>query len=107
MLTVMLWTLLTLTSSVTLIASAVLSAKHARAGFGGYALAITIGLLLGVCNALAVYKLGEAVAGRSTAYSQSLGRWRFRALYFAAALWIPFVAFLGDWAAATAMRLVL
>jgi hypothetical protein len=48
----MLWTLLTLISSATFIAGAVESAQNAAADVGGYVLAITIGLLLGVCNAL-------------------------------------------------------
>jgi hypothetical protein len=106
MLTVMLWTLLTVTSSVTFIASAVLSAKHANAGFGSYVLAITVGLLLGVGNALAMYKVSGTVASRSKQYSQSLQEWCFRALYLAAAMWIPFAAFLGDWVTSAAMRLV-
>ena len=102
---IMLWTLLTLTSSATLVASAVISAKHAQAGLGSYSLAIIIGLLLAVCNAWTMYKVGGTLADRSKRYSESVKEWRFRALYLAATLWIPLAAFLGDWVTSAAIRL--
>ncbi len=102
----MLWTLLTVTSSATFIASTVVSAKHAKAGVGSYALAIAIGLLLGACNAWSMYKVGRTVAGRTKAYSESQQEWCFRALYLAATLWIPVAAFLGDWVTSAVIRLV-
>jgi len=81
-----------------------MSAKGARAGFGSYASAVTIGLLLGACNARALYAVADTIADRSKRYSESLQEWCFRALYLAATLWIPFAAFLGNWAASVAMR---
>jgi hypothetical protein len=102
----MLWTLLTATSSVTFIASAVLSARHAQVGFGSYVLAITIGLLLGTCNAVTMYKVAGSAEVQLRHHSESLQRWCFNALYVAAALWILFAAFLGEWAATVALRLV-
>jgi hypothetical protein len=103
----MLWTLLTTISSATFIVGAMISAKHARAGLGGYAFAIAIGLLLGACSAWALYAVGDAVADRSKRYSESVQEWCFRALYLAAAVWIPFAAFLGNWVTSVAMRFVL
>jgi hypothetical protein len=52
----MLWSLLTLISSLTLMASSLVAARQASAGFGGYALAVIIGLVLGVCNAWTLYR---------------------------------------------------
>ena len=101
----MLWTLLTVTSSATFLLGALSSARDGKVGFGGYAFAITVGLLLGACNAWTMYKVAGAVAGRSKRYSESVQEWCFRALYFAAMLWIPFAAFLGDWVTSVAMRL--
>jgi hypothetical protein len=81
-----------------------MSAKHARAGFGAYALAVTIGLLLGACNAWALYAVADTVADRSKRSSESLQEWCFRALYLAATVWIPFAVFLGNWVTRAAMR---
>jgi hypothetical protein len=64
--------------------SAVLSANHANAGPGMYALAIMVGVLLGGCNAWTMYKVAGTVESRSEPYSDSLKEWCFRALYFAA-----------------------
>ena|SRR5205807_7439288 len=54
----MLLTLLTATTSTTFFASAVIAARHAKAGLSGYVLAIIIGLLLAICNAWTLYKVG-------------------------------------------------
>ena len=102
----MLWTLLTVTSSASFLAGALASAKHAKAGFGGYTLAIIIGLLLGVCNACTLSKLADTVAHRLERYSESTQEWGFRVLYLAASMWILFAALLGGWATSTAIRLL-
>lgn len=65
----MLWALLALTSSATLFVSAIIAAHDAKAGVGGYALAVVIGALAGTCNAWAVYKGGWLVADYSQRYS--------------------------------------
>ena len=57
----MLWTLLTLTSSATLIAGAFSSAKHANAGEDIYVIAIISGVSMGACNALTMYKLAGII----------------------------------------------
>jgi hypothetical protein len=73
------------------------SAKSAKVGFGGYTLAITIGLALGVCCAWTMRIVGDTVAARITRQTVSLHERYFRALYFAAAVWIAFALFLGGW----------
>jgi hypothetical protein len=102
----MLLTLLTGTSSATFFAAAVVAARHAKAGLGGYALAIIIGLFLAVCNAWILYKLGDILAGLTRSHSEAQqNRWG-RAAFVAMVLWLPVAAFLGDWVASAAMRLV-
>jgi hypothetical protein len=55
----MLFTLLTAMTSVVFFTIAVAAAKHAKAGLGGYALAIIIGLSLAIGNAWGLYKMAE------------------------------------------------
>jgi hypothetical protein len=102
----MLWTLLTLISSLTLIASSVVAAKQASAGFGGSALAVIIGLVLGACNAWALYRVGEAVGGRVQRSSTALQEWSLGALYLAAAAWALITPFVGVRVTSAAMRLI-
>lgn len=102
----MLLTLLTAASSVTLFVAASAAATHAKAGFGGYALTIFVGLLLAVCNALILYKLADilAVATKSRSEVQQ-NRWG-RVAAVVMVLWLPLAAFLGDWVGSEAMRLL-
>ena len=102
----MLWTLLTLMSSVSYIFSAIMTAKNAQAGVGGYALAIIIGLLLGVCNAWALQRVGAAAHDRSKRHSEKLREWWLGALYVASVAWVLVAAFLGAWLTSVAMRLI-
>ena len=102
----MLWTLLTLTSTVTFIGTAVETAKRANSGFAGFALAMTVGILLAVCNAWVTYQIGEGAQRRLSSGSVRGSKWGLRVLYTAAALWIPCATFLGDWAATLAIRVV-
>jgi hypothetical protein len=101
----MLWTLLSASSFFSFIASAVLVAHGAGGGFNKYALALSIGLLLGVCNVWALEMVGRTVFERSKHHSESAREWCFRALYLGAALWILFAAFLGDLVMSAALRL--
>jgi hypothetical protein len=103
---VSLWHLLLLICFVAPIGGALASAKLAKVGFGGYALATTLGLGLGVCCAWIMKAVGAAVAARTERKSESLQERYFRALYIAAMLWIMFTVFLGEWLSSVVLRLV-
>jgi hypothetical protein len=102
-----LWDLLSVLCFAMPIAGAVASARLAKAGFRGYALAITIGLALGVSCAWTVRTAGKTVDAHVKRHSESVQERYFRALYFAAMLWIVFGLFLGAWASSVLMRVVL
>jgi heme A synthase len=88
------------------VAGAVASAAHAKVGAGGYALAITIGLALGVSCAWTMWTAGRTAAAHIKLQPASRQKRYFRALYFAAMLWVVFALFLGAWASSALMRLV-
>ena len=102
----MLWTLLTAISSLTIFATSVISAKQVRGGPGSYALAIAIGAVLAVCNALAASKIAATADENSRRYSPSIREWCLGGLYFAAILWMPVAAFIGDWATSAVLCLI-
>lgn len=106
LLTVMLWTLLTAISSLTIFATSVISAKQMRGGPGSYLLAIAIGAALAVCNAWAASRIATTADQSSRGYSPSIREWCLGGLYFAAILWMPVAAFIGDWATSTVLRLI-
>ena len=101
----MLWTLLTTISSLTILATAVMSAKQVRGGPGSYALAIALGAVLAVCNAWAASKIAT-MAQKSRGYSPSIREWCLGGLYFAAILWMPVAAFIGDCTTSAVLRLI-
>jgi len=101
-----LWDLLTALCFAMPIGSALASSKHAKVGFGGYALAAIVGLALGVCCAWTMRTVGRTAATHIKRHSESLQERYSRALYFAAMLWIVFALFLGDWVSSVVMRLV-
>jgi hypothetical protein len=83
------------------------SAKRVGVVFGGYALAIIAGLVVGACCALAMSRLGRVVGTRvSKLQPMSRQRWYFRALYASGMLWIFLAAILGKWIALGLLRLV-
>ena len=88
------------------ISGALASATLAKVGIGGYALAVGLGLVLGVCCAWAMRTVGETVAARVKRHPQPLQEWYFRALYFGAMLWIVAALFLGAWTSSALLRLV-
>ena len=100
-----LWTLLTLTSSVAFFVAAIGSAVHAKAGFGGYTLAVVLGLVLGSCNFWAMEKVAATIVDRLKAYSGSFREWCLGALYLAALLWAFLAAFLGGWLTSSVVRI--
>jgi len=103
---VSLWDLLIVMCIVMPIGGALAPAKHANLGFGGYALATTLGLVLGVCSAWMIEALAATVAACAERKSESLQERYFRGLYFAAMLWIIFTRFLGERLPSVVLRLV-
>lgn len=100
----MLLTLLAAVSSVTLLVSAVLAARHEHAALGGYLLAIVVGLLLAACNAWMIYKAGNLLANRTSSSSKPRQEWFGRAFFLVILLWLPLAAFIGGWVASAVMR---
>lgn len=98
--------LLTAMTSIAFFASAVAAAKYAKAGIGGYALAIIIGSSLAICNAWMFYKLGEVLANLTSAYSETRQEWYGRAFYLFALLWGLIGAILISLVMSAVMRLV-
>ena len=78
------------TSSLVFILSAILSAKDLGAGFGVYAIASVIGLVLGAGNAWALYRLHGILMDRSKYDPQQRPLGYF---YFACWGWIPIAGF--------------
>jgi hypothetical protein len=98
--TVTLWDLLTSICFFIAIDAALSSAKAAKVGYGGYAFAITIGIVVGVCCAWAMRIVAKTTVARlqrrpNWEHSASLQKWFFPALYFSALVWIVFVGILG------------
>jgi hypothetical protein len=100
----MLLTLLTAASSVTFFASAVLAAKHEHATLGGYLMATLVGLALAGCNAWGIYKVGDVLAHQTGSSSKARQEWSGKAFFLVILLWLPFAAFVGNWAASAVMR---
>jgi hypothetical protein len=102
----MLWTQLILICFIQPIAAAIASAKHAKAGPGGFAAVIRLGLALGLFGAWAMWAGGEALGARIERQPESLQERYFCALFFAAIVWIIITAELGAWLSSTMLRLV-
>lgn len=88
------------------LAGALAGAKLSKVGFGGYALALTVGLALGVCFAWTMWTIGRVVADQMKRKGVPAQEWYARALYLGAALWILLGLFVGDWVSSAAMKLV-
>jgi hypothetical protein len=99
-----LWDLLTTMCFVMPISGGLASAKLAKGGFGGYSLAIAIGLALGVGCAWTMRAVGEKAFTRLERYPAEIKERYLRALYFAVLLWAVFGLFLGGWVSSAAMR---
>jgi hypothetical protein len=103
---VSLWDLLTVLCCVMPITGVLVSARLAKVGFGGYALAIAVGLAIGVCCAWTMRTVGKTAGAHIRRKSESLHERYFRALYFAAMLWIVLADLLGAWVSLALLRLV-
>lgn len=85
---------------------AVESAKHAKAGFGGYALGIAIGLLLGVFNFWVITsKVFDAVDNLLEGSSERVKQWCLGALFLAVVLWVFLAGVIGEWVTSAVLRL--
>jgi hypothetical protein len=104
---VSLWDLLNVLCFVMPIGGALASARIAKVGFSGYALATTLGLAFGVCCAWPMRTVGKTVATHIKRHPGSLKERYAYALYFAAMLWIVFALFLGEYASMALLRRVL
>lgn len=102
---VSLWNLLNALCFVVPISGSIASSCVTKAGFGGYALAIVIGLALGVGCGWTMFKAGRSIAERIKKQRESMQERYFRALYIAAILWIVVALFLGAWVSRMALRL--
>ena len=96
---VSLWDLLTGTCFAVSVGCALALAKIAKVGLGGHAMAIAIGLALGLLCAWAMRVVAKAIMAKlqrrpNWDHAVSLQRWFFRGLYFAALVWIVFAGFL-------------
>lgn len=101
---VTLWDLLIAVCFVVPIGGALGSARLAKTGFTGYALAAALGLLLGLLLARIMVVLGKIVAAHIKRQPESAQEQYFRALYFTPMLWIVFGLFLGGWISSAALR---
>src|SRR5438046_6989201 len=107
---VSLWDLLTGVCVTASVGCALASAKVAKVGFSGHALAIAVGIALGVLCAWAMRVVAKAIVAElqrrpSWEDSVSLQKWFFRGLYLAAIVWIVFAGFLGGWLSLVVLRL--
>jgi len=68
-----------------------------KAGVGGYTLAITLGLVVGVGGAWTMWTVGERLTRRVRGRSEVVQERYFRALYLSAMVWILVVACFGGW----------
>jgi len=88
------------------VGGAALSAKLARLGFGGYAVAVIIGLAVGLSFAWVMWTAVRSIGMRSRSGSESkpLQSWYLAALYLAAVPWIFLAGFIGQSVSSAVLR---
>lgn len=91
-----LWDLMTALCAVMPLAGAFATLRDVHKGWLGFALALIIGIVLGVLCAWAMRSVGTALMKRSGAESKTR-RWNFRLLYAGASAWIILALFIGSW----------
>ena len=104
-----LWHYLLLVCLVTPIGGALASAKLAGVGFGGYVLAIAVGLAVGACTSWTMWSTHRIVATKLRRHldsGHSVSEWYFRLFYFSKIVWIGFASWLGAWLSSLLLRLV-
>jgi hypothetical protein len=106
------WDLLTTICFFMPVGGALTAAQQVRVGWGGYALAIAFGVLLGVLSAWLMRVVAEKAAARveGRAVQRESGpqstRTFFRGLYLAALAWIAIVGVVGQWASSLILRTI-
>lgn len=99
--------MLTLICFLVCVFAAVGAARDSNTGFIGYALAVTIGLAMGVGSTWAFWTLGERLIGAVQRRPEARRELYLRLLYAAAVLWILSVAFIAVRVIPATLRLVL
>src|SRR5215471_7185366 len=102
----MVWTLLTLLSSATLLASSVSAAKHSGASGGRFAVVVGLGLVLAALNLVALELMVSAIEGRIKSYPDAAQERIFGIIYIGAGLWIVGAGLVGFWCARAALHLI-
>ena len=104
---VALWYLLLAICFVIPIEGAIVAVKHAKTGFGGYLLAIAIGLVVASSSTWTMWATHKIVRPRPDwKLTASQQEWYFGAFYIAKILWVLFAGFVGFWLASALLRLV-
>ena len=101
-----LWDLMTALCFVMPIAGALATVKDVQKGWAGYALAIIVGVVLGALCAWTMRAASNKLAPRSSSGPGIDRPWFFRALYFAAFIWIVVATFLGNWVTEASLRFI-
>ena len=102
-----LWHLLEGVCFIAPISGAIASSSLAKVGFGGYLLALAIGIGLGVACAWTMFRAGRSIVARIRKQPDLVQERYFRGLYCAAILWIILALFIGHWVTAAVLRLAL
>lgn len=98
-----LWDVMTALCAVMPLAGALATLRDVHKGWLGYALALTVAVVVGVLSAWAMRSVGSALIERSGA-GLNPRRWNFRLLYVGASAWIVLSLFIGSWVAAAVIR---
>ncbi len=92
-----LWDVLSLICFAMPIGGADAVARKASVGFGMHALAVVVGVLVGVASTFALRSIGDVVAKRLETHQPCIRENSLR-LYFAAFVWAISGTFVGGWA---------
>ena len=101
----MLWELLVLTGSITLLASAVQAARNANASTGSRALVFAVGVILAVCYEWLAHKCADLFDRRSSRLSERTQKCCLRGFYCGLVLFLPLAAFVGHSVSLRLLRL--
>ena len=101
----MLWELLIAIGSLMFVISAVQSARAAKAGSGGFALVVALGLVFAVLYEWAAHKFADVFDDRKNRWSASAQRWSLRCLYIVPVLFLPLPALVSEYVSTELLRL--
>jgi hypothetical protein len=89
-----LWNLLNAICFFIPVAGAISESRDAKTGLSGYALAIAVGVVLGMGCTWIMWSVGERIGASVKPYSHSRQERHLRILYVGAVVWLLAVAFL-------------